>query len=83
MAARDGGVSYDQLHHFIGSGVWDAAPLEASTAHRSRQVGGGGRCLVDRRRQRVAEEGASLGWRCAHNTPPRLGRLPTVSLWSR
>jgi len=30
MAARDSGVSYDQLHHFIGSGVWDAAPLEAA-----------------------------------------------------
>jgi len=28
MAARDGGVSYDQLHHFIGSGAWDAGPLE-------------------------------------------------------
>jgi SRSO17 transposase len=25
MAARGSGVSYDQLHHFIGSGVWDAA----------------------------------------------------------
>lgn len=30
MAARDDGVSYDQLHHFIGSGVWDTAPLEAT-----------------------------------------------------
>ena len=28
MAARDGDVGYDQLHHFIASGVWDAAPLE-------------------------------------------------------
>src|SRR3954449_12891312 len=28
MAARDGEVGYDQLHHFIASGVWDAAPLE-------------------------------------------------------
>lgn len=28
MAARDGQVGYDQLHHFIASGVWDAAPLE-------------------------------------------------------
>ena len=27
MAARDGEVGYDQLHHFIASGVWDAAPL--------------------------------------------------------
>jgi len=30
MAARDGDVSYDQLHHFIGSGLWEAAPLEAA-----------------------------------------------------
>ena len=28
MAARDGQVGYDQLHHFIASGVWNAAPLE-------------------------------------------------------
>ena len=28
MAARDGQVGYDQLHHFITSGVWNAAPLE-------------------------------------------------------
>jgi SRSO17 transposase len=27
MAAR-AGVSYDQLHHFIASGTWDAAPVE-------------------------------------------------------
>ncbi len=30
MAARGDGVSYDQLHHFIGGAVWDAAPLEAT-----------------------------------------------------
>jgi SRSO17 transposase len=28
IAARAGGVSYDQLHHFIASGPWDAAPVE-------------------------------------------------------
>jgi SRSO17 transposase len=28
MAARDGQIGYDQLHHFIASGVWNAAPLE-------------------------------------------------------
>jgi len=40
MAARDGAVSYDQLHHFIGSGLWDAAPLEAALlAVADRQVG--------------------------------------------
>lgn len=30
VAARDGAVSYDQLHHFVASSVWDAAPLEAA-----------------------------------------------------
>jgi SRSO17 transposase len=30
MAARVEGVSYDRLHHFIGAGVWDSVPLEAT-----------------------------------------------------
>ncbi|WP_442879930.1 IS701 family transposase [Aurantimonas sp. E1-2-R+4] len=41
MAARDGGVSYDQLHHFIGSGVWDAAPLEAALLVEADKLVGG------------------------------------------
>lgn len=41
MAARSDVVSYDQLHHFVASGVWDAAPLEAALlAEADRQVGG-------------------------------------------
>lgn len=41
MAARDRGVSYDQLHHFIGSGVWDATQLEAVLlAEADKLVGG-------------------------------------------
>ena len=41
MAARDGEVGYDQLHHFIASGVWDAAPIEkALLSEADRMVGG-------------------------------------------
>ena len=41
MAARDAAVSYDQLHHFIASGVWDSAPLGAALlAEADRLVGG-------------------------------------------
>lgn len=41
MAARNGEVSYDRLHHFIGSGIWDEVPLEmALLAEADRQVGG-------------------------------------------
>jgi len=47
MAARDGAVSYDQLHHFVASGVWDAAPLEAALlAEADRQVGGDDAWLI-------------------------------------
>jgi len=34
MAGRDGDVGYDQLHHFIVSGVWDMAPLEKALLPR-------------------------------------------------
>jgi SRSO17 transposase len=30
MAARASEISYDRLHHFIGAGVWDSAPLETA-----------------------------------------------------
>lgn len=47
MAARDGGVGYDQLHHFIASGVWDAAPLEkALLTEADRMVGGAQAWLI-------------------------------------
>jgi SRSO17 transposase len=47
MAARDGEVGYDQLHHFIASGAWDAAPLEkALLAEADRMVGGVGAWLI-------------------------------------
>jgi len=47
MAARDGEVGYDQLHHFIASGVWDAAPLEkVLLAEADRMVGGDDAWLI-------------------------------------
>jgi SRSO17 transposase len=47
MAARDGAVSYDQLHHFVASGIWDAAPLEiALLAEADSQVGGDDAWLI-------------------------------------
>lgn len=47
MAARADGVSYDRLHHFVSSGVWDEAPLEAALlAEADRQVGGDDAWLI-------------------------------------
>jgi len=47
MAARDGDVGYDQLHHFIASGAWDAAPLEkVLLAEADKMVGGADAWLI-------------------------------------
>jgi len=41
MAARADGVGYDQLHHFIASGVWNVAPLaKVLLSEADRMVGG-------------------------------------------
>jgi SRSO17 transposase len=47
MATRFAPDDYDQLHHFIAAGVWDAAPLEAELlAQADRLVGGEAAVLV-------------------------------------
>ncbi len=47
MAARLVPGEYDQLHHFISDGVWDAAPLEAELLIQAdRLVGGKDAVLV-------------------------------------
>ena len=47
MAARLAPGDYDQLHHFIADGVWDAAPLESELLIQAdRLVGGQDAVLV-------------------------------------
>jgi SRSO17 transposase len=47
MAERLELGSYDRLHHFISSGVWDAAPIEAELlVQADKLVGGGDAVLV-------------------------------------
>lgn len=47
MAARLAPGDYDQLHHFIADGVWDAAPLETELlVQADRLVGGKDAVLV-------------------------------------
>ena len=47
MATRFAPGDYDQLHHFIAAGVWDAAPLEAELLTQAdRLVGGEAAVLV-------------------------------------
>jgi SRSO17 transposase len=47
MAERLAPGEYDQLHHFVSAGVWDAAPLEeALLIQADRLVGGGDAVLA-------------------------------------
>ena len=47
MAERFVPGGYDQLHHFVSAGVWDAAPLETELIIQAdRLVGGGDAVLV-------------------------------------
>uniref|UniRef100_UPI0038D0985A transposase n=1 Tax=Gluconobacter cerinus TaxID=38307 RepID=UPI0038D0985A len=41
MAARSDAVPYDRLHHFIGAGLWDQAPLEATLWKQADDLAGG------------------------------------------
>jgi len=47
MAAREGVVGYDQLHHFVAAGTWDRASVEAALLKEAdRLVGGGDAFLI-------------------------------------
>src|SRR6185436_16438235 len=47
MAERFAPGDYDQLHHFVAAGVWDAAPLETELlVQADRVVGGSDAVLV-------------------------------------
>lgn len=40
MAARDGEVGYDQLHHFVANGVWESGPLETALLQEADRLVG-------------------------------------------
>lgn len=46
MALRDGAVGYDQLHHFVSAGVWDARPLEEELARQAGSMLGGDEAVL-------------------------------------
>jgi SRSO17 transposase len=46
MAARADALSYDRLHHFIGAGLWDGAPLEATLWQQADELVGGAKAWL-------------------------------------
>src|SRR5215475_6402253 len=50
MAERLGFGEYDQLHHFIAAGVWDARPAETELLVQADRAGRRQRCRAGDRR---------------------------------
>src|SRR5262249_51068873 len=46
MAERFAPGDYDQLHHFVAAGVWDAAPLETELLIQADKLVGGGDAVL-------------------------------------
>ena len=61
MAERLALGEYDQLHHFIAAGVWDAAPVETELLVQADQARRRQRCRAGDRRHRDSEEGQAFG----------------------
>jgi SRSO17 transposase len=81
MAERLAFGEYDQLHHFIAGGVWDATPAETELlVQADRLVGGRDAVLVidDTAIPKKGSHSVSL-----RNMLRRWARLPTARPWYR
>ena len=80
MAERLAPGDYDQLHHFVSAGVWDAVPLETELLIQADRLVGGSDAVfvIDdtavRRRARI-RSGSLL------NMPQCWERRPTARHW--
>src|SRR3954470_14327662 len=61
IASRTPGADYDQLHHFVGAGLWNETPLERELLVQADGLVGGARRGARHRRHGAAEEGHAVG----------------------
>lgn len=75
-------MSHDQVHHFIASGAWDTAPLEAAfLAEADRMVGGKDASLIVDDTALPEQEDHSVG--VAPQYASGWGSRRIVNRWSR
>jgi SRSO17 transposase len=73
---------YDQLHHFIAAGVWDAAPVETELAVQADRLVGGGDAVLVIDDTAIPKKGThSVG--VASQYASALGRPPIARRWCR
>ena len=79
MAERLAPGDYDQLHHFVAAGVWDAAPLETELLIQADQLVGGSDAVLVIDDTAVPKKGThSVGF--AWQYASRLARTPIARL---
>jgi SRSO17 transposase len=82
MASRTPAAEYDQLHHFVGAGIWDEAPLERELiVQADRLVGGADAVLVIDDTALPKKGKHSVGWR--RNMRPCWASRRTARPWCR
>ena len=64
MAERLAMGNYDQVHHFIADGVWDATPLETELLNQADRLVGGRDAVLVIDDTSLPEEGRTLSWCC-------------------
>ena len=64
MAERLALGDYDQLHHFIAAGVWDAAPVEAELLVQADKLVGGSDAVLVIDDTAITQEGHAFGRCC-------------------
>ena len=82
MAARSDEAGYDQLHHFVAAGVWDAGLLEAALLAEADRLAGGEDAVLVVDDTALPKKGRhSVG--VARSMRPCWARMPTARLWCR
>ena len=77
-----GAGDYDQLHHFIASGVWDEALLEEELAIQADRTDRGRDASLSSTTRRCRKRGR-IRLASRRNTPRRSARPPIVRRWCR
>ena len=89
MASRLAPGDYDQLHHFIASGVWNEAPLEKELAiQAAKLIPGALAQSLSSMTRHCRKKGSHIGRRGAVNSrlgasarPPIARTLVSLTLW--
>ena len=82
MAARLAPGDYDQLHHFIADGVWDAAPLESELLIQANRLVGGKDAVLVIDDTALPKKGDRSVGVAAQYAPPlgKNGQLPHIGI---